>query len=621
MKKLRVAGYLPSLVLLLSLLLAACGDSTSVPVNPVTSAPLPTTAANATTAALTTVAALTTAASLPTVTAAPVPTTAPVVTTVAITSSAPTTAVAATTDPTTATVSTTAAPSTTTQGTTTEAAPTTQAATTEVATAAPVATVVGPISTSAFNAAPVFYFKESGLWLTRTDGTGQQLLAPNVFSYAGAGINRLVYFQQVTAGSETVLQLKMLLIGGLTPQETILDNRAFLALSQAEQGQNGGLYGSNRVVGDLVISPDGTQVVYLKANLSGPTFSTIGGAKERPTELWLANLDPQNPAPRRLVANDKDFIFNPLWSSDGNRIAFLRTDNFGTGAGYSTPLWSVFKDGTRLAFLTGPEIGKVAGRSYRAGPANNLRWVGPLALAFQAFDGVTGNTLWLHDLSIASDFPRPLTLEAITSAAFCPGPRRYVYLKQNVQSGAGAGVFSVEVDRPGASGAPPPAAPVDPAATQLFGCEDNAVLYADAQGQSYLQRLNTDGSANGPKVKIGDPVGATSTRNQVSASLSPGASYVAIEQAGSTAETRRLALFRADGIALGLNDASLRPGSFNIRWLNEQLVAIVNIGLSQSQAAQLSVADVSQPRPILKLLDSSARNQLTLVTNGRNVRQ
>ncbi|MEI6045751.1 MAG: hypothetical protein WCS37_15500, partial [Chloroflexota bacterium] len=239
----------------------------------------------------------------------------------------------------------------------------------------------------------------------------------------------------------------------------------------------------------------------------------------------------------------------------------------------------------------------------QANPAMNLLWVGPLALTFQAFNQINAS-LWLHDLSQNSDFPRPLAPEAGYSgdAFFCSQIRRFLYIKQAVQSGENVGVYSVEVDKPSTNGDPPPAVAVDSSATAINGCEGDTALYMDSKGVLTLQRLNANGSPNGSKVKISPPL----TERYGNGSLSPGGRYIAFQQ-----DNGALALFRADGTAITLAVSSSNAKSSSFYWLSEQVVAIV--GAVSDQTNQLAIIDLSQSKPTLKVVDSANSKSTSLL--------
>jgi Tol biopolymer transport system component len=102
-------------------------------------------------------------------------------------------------------------------------------------------------------------------------------------------------------------------------------------------------------------SPDGTQVVYERQELSGPHVGQ--------SQIWVANADGSNPT--RLTSDG--FDHGPVWSPDGTRIAFfnnstgsnimtMNPDGTGlirlTGKGInSAPSWS--PDGSRIVFVRG----------------------------------------------------------------------------------------------------------------------------------------------------------------------------------------------------------------------------------------------------------------------------
>ncbi len=560
-------GYfysLAGLFLILGLTLTACGADTASTAS-TTTAPVVATTVAATTAAIPNIAPTLAATTQAATTAAAIPTATPARATLAVSG-------------TTAAVETTA-----------------PAATTAVTTTSAPATVATSTSTEPL----IFYLKDNALWVARTDGSEKRVLAENVALGLRAGENQVVYFQEVKSGADTVVQLKLLRLNSGATVDATLDSKVFVSIPAAQRDQTSGLYGvSLQRLAYAALSPDGTQVVYTKVNPTASLFETIGG-KLHPTELWVANLDPQNPVVRKLAPNDKDFAFRPTWSTDGNRVAFLRTNNFGTGAGFLTALWSVYKDGTKLAFLTGPDLTKDEPK-YKAAPAFNLLWVGPQALSYQATNQVT-NTLWLHDLTQTSDFSRLLAPDTSRDSVFCPQLRRYVYVKQN-QQGESQGVYSVEVDKAGAA----PVA-LDPAALQAYSCEGDTVLYRDGQGQINVQRLNAAGAAAGSKVKIGSgPIGDTknSFANNPSAAFSPGGKFIAVQLQDFSKATSSFFFYRADGIFILLPGTELKGNSSSFSWLNEQRVALLGDG-GQGQPIQLSTVDFGAATPTVKPVDTA----------------
>jgi hypothetical protein len=481
----------------------------------------------------------------------------------------------------------------------------------QLATAVPTVTPLPIISSS--GAAPlIFYTKNAQLWSAQPDGSAKQLLADNLSdklysSALRAGQNQVVFFQDVQSGANTILQLKLLRLTASGKQETTLDNW----VNELVNSPYVGTYYQGR--SEMAISPDGTQVVYTKVNPAAPAFEA-GHGLEHPTELWLANLDLQNPAPKRLVPNDKDFIINPTWSSDGNRIAFLRTNNFGTGAGFPTALWSVYKDGTRLTYLTGPDLGKLGELTYRASPANNLTWVGPMALAYQASNQVT-DSIWLHDLSQNSDFSRPLALDAAWNAVYCPAARRFVYSRIGPQSEL-PGILSVEVDKPGAANTlPPPAVTLDAKGTAVTACQDNNVLYQDAQGQIYLQQLGADGQAVGAKLKLGAPYG---DKTYLHAAFSPDGRFIAIYNLDFNKYTTTLNLFRPDGTNIPLTDGNLNFAIGTLSWVDAQTL-VIDGGRNESSewVYFLVTVNLGVSNPTVKQLDSG--KSITLITTDSSL--
>jgi Tol biopolymer transport system component len=344
-------------------------------------------------------------------------------------------------------------------------------------------------------------------------------------------------------------------------------------------------------------------VAYTKINNAAPAFEGLR-AKEHPTELWLANLDPKNPAPKRLAPNDKDFMANPAWSTDGNRIAFVRTSSFGTGAGFPTEVWSVFKDGSRLSYLTGPDVAKVGDRTIKAYPAFNLNWVGPLALAYEASTQLTGSIM-LHDLSQNSDTSYVLAAEADYNSVYCPQIRRYVYTRVDTKEYKQLpGLYSVGVDKPGTA----TAVLLDEKGTATFGCENDTLLYKDSTGQLYVQRLNADGSANGAKVKIGFP---NDEKSFIRADISPGGKYVTIEAQDNGGKVKNLGLYRADGVNVLLGSANLNFSVRDIRWPGEQILVLEG-ARAGNESGVLASINLTAPNPSVKLIEDIS-NYINLV--------
>lgn len=97
------------------------------------------------------------------------------------------------------------------------------------------------------------------------------------------------------------------------------DGSHILATSVAGLAQEPGLWqisalgGSPRKLADqgreAAVSPDGTQIAFLK-----------GTAQSQ--ELWLMRADGEQP--RKLAGQNGDLFRSPVWSQDGKRIAFLR---------------------------------------------------------------------------------------------------------------------------------------------------------------------------------------------------------------------------------------------------------------------------------------------------------
>ncbi len=422
----------------------------------------------------------------------------------------------------------------------------------------------------------IFYLKDNALMVNVTGEKAPRQVADKVFSYAQAGAGRVVFLQQSGGGTTRTMQLKMTGLNNGQLQESVLDTRLFETLPAGQQTDRpSGLYGvDTRSMGEIAVSPDGSQVAYTKANLSGPTFEGMS-TNEKPTELWLANLDPANPSPKRLAPNDKDYIAQPLWSPDGNRIAFIRTTAFGTGAGYATALWSVYKDGSRLAFLTGPDLGEVGGEAFSAHPAFNLRWVNPHTLTFQA-NNQADFPIFLHDLSLGRDFPVALATDAAPGAVYCDGIQRFIYLKTDDGGQTQPGAFSVGLTNPANQ-----TGTVDKEAAELYGCEGNNLLYLTAKNQVVLARLNSNGTAAASKslaIDQGPDV-------QVLAKLAPGGKLAAV-QSGKI--TRVLA---DSGQITDLKTGSFKYETLNLEWVSDK--ALVGLAFNTDQPDQILAANLA----------------------------
>ncbi|MEI7556235.1 hypothetical protein [Candidatus Chlorohelix sp.] len=475
----------------------------------------------------------------------------------------------------------------------------------------PVKTTIQPVSSSptalpTVNASvkTLYYYKNNALWYYQTSGATPQKLADSVFSYTLASEAKSVFFQKVNK----TLQLKMVQIIDNQPQITTLDDQAFVERPIVNAQRNSDSYYGvdNRAISSLGISPDQTQVAYARANRSGVTFEGVYEGvfgKLYPTEIWLANLDPANPAPHKLVANDKDYAARPVWSSDGNRIAFVRTQFFGTGAGYEIAFWSVYKDGTRLSFLTGPELGTIDGTKYIAMPAFNTKWVSPLALSFQASNQTEKTSLWVHDLSANSDFPRPVAFDVSWEHAFfCEQTRRFAYIKLgNDAKHSPLGVFTASADKTETP------IELDQTAVSALGCYGDKILYRDAKNQLYVQTINADGSSSAPKRKIG-----TSVSNGSLALFSPDGNYIAVY---SETSDLSITIFHTNGSQVNIKGvAPILKGYPTIGWSANQMAVLVGWG----DSAQGIGVDLSSSQPEFKVIDSGIQEALLLVSAPNN---
>lgn len=394
--------------------------------------------------------------------------------------------------------------------------------------------------------------------------------------------------QQSGSGPQRYVELKMVSLNGLQFQESLLDTHLFETLSPDKQNSfPAGLYGlDTRAMGELAVSPDNRQVAYVKADLSGKTFDGMFSG-EKPTELWLATLDPNNSQPRRLAPANNDYIAKPLWSSDSNRVAFLRTTGFGTGAGYSTTLWSVYRDGSRLSFLTGPDLGKVAGNNFQATPAYNLRWVGSLAIGFQATNQVN-DPIFLHDLSQAKDFPTVLVPDAAREAVYCAQAGRYVYLKSNLNGAPLSGAFSISVTSP-VNGA----TVVDANASELYGCEGSSLLYRTGQGQVVMVRIDTAGKVSPVQTLKFENV----SEGEIDAKLAPGGTMAAVR--GGT----NIRLVSDKGQISQLDMAGVKFETLSLEWASAG--TLVALTFTPGQNGQLLVVNIGDEKAF-KSLDSGS---------------
>lgn len=422
-----------------------------------------------------------------------------------------------------------------------------------------------------------FYLKDGNLTVNIADEKTPRQLAAKVFSFLPTGPGRAVFLQQNGDGDTRTLQLKMIVVTGGAAQESILDTRLFETPPASQQNDGSTrLYGvDTRVIGDMAVSPDGTQLVYTKANLTGPTFDGMSTG-EKPTELWLANLDPKNPAPRQLVPNDRDYIARPLWSPDGNRVAFVRTTGFGTGAGYLMALWSVYKDGSRLAFLTGPDLGTVDGAKFQATPAFNLRWVGPQTLAFQATNQIKA-PIFLHDLSLGRDFPVALATNSGFETVYCDGIQRYIYLTADANGQPQPGTYSVGLTNPANQ-----TLMINKTAIRLFDCKGDRLLFMNAKKQVTLARLNPDGTFAGGKTLNLNKGDADA---QLTAEIAPGGKQ-AVVQAGKVTW-----VLAESGQLTELKSGSLVYENLDLQWISDR--TLVGLASTPGQPDQLLMANLA----------------------------
>lgn len=444
----------------------------------------------------------------------------------------------------------------------------------------------------------IYFLNDTTLKVVRSDGSGLASLANNVVRFRALGNNNLVYLQESSPGS---LQLKY----RKDNQESVLDPQVFAIFPGAATQKTLSFGTDSRVLIDsMALSPDGRQLAYIKANLNVIFDALLG--KEHPTELWLVNLDLQNPAPRVLAPNDKDYIFRPVWSADGNRIAFGRTSNFGTGAGYSVALWSVYKDGTRLSFLTGPDLGTVNGKNQRASIIHDLRWLSPLSIAFETSSPTP--SLWIHDLSLGNDFPRPLGLDIYFSGAhYCSQLRRYFFTRA-IPGGnyTPSGLVSVSIDKADPKDYSLPVQVVfEQSGQEVFECSEDTVLYRDAQDQLILRKFNPDGTAADSGVKLGAP-----SDQRMDINFSPDHRYILVAIPAKNAPTTLLSIFKRDGTPIA--SQTINSSIASLRWETNQTLSLVT---SSATNSQLYLAEVSDTSLKLTLVDSAASEKFIAISS------
>ncbi len=427
-------------------------------------------------------------------------------------------------------------------------------------------------------------------------GNPPTTLAKNVLTALRVAPSKVAFLQEVAQGSDTVVQLKLIDLSVSNSQAVILDPTVFQVLPKDQQSNfAAGRYGvENQAINSLALSPDGTQLAYTKANPKA-RFEGLTSQKAQPTELWVVNPNDVNPNPTRLVANTQDFMAFPLWSPDNNRLAFIRTTSFGTGAGFPTALWSVYKDGSRLARLTGPDLGKLNGQVYQALPAFNLRWLDPTVLAFQATDQRQAPQLWQHDLTLGLDFPRPLALSVDYNTFFCEIPRRYVFMTRST-GGVSGGIYSVKAELPAEKDAALPAPnPIDQSGTELLGCKGDKVVYKGADNKISLVTLKSDGTFSKISLNYSENPAPRPILD-----FSPDGRYLSLHNSVNSA----VSVYSSDGKLLVSSPTFSTLGSLG--WLNKRYLGL-NIDLYQTtRPEQLLVLDTDAPAGGFKQVDTGS---------------
>ncbi len=282
-------SWLGLLALMVSLLLAACGDTTT----PVSSVATPTTTAapTTTTASPTTAAPVTTApGSLPTVTAQP-PTTAPVTTVAPVTTLAPVTTINDTTAPAT---ETTQAPPTKDPDTKAPSQPGTTAA---VTTASPTRPGIGDFSGSGALA----YLDRGSLWIVNVGNKQKAML------FQATDKDTVVGKPDWAPGNKSIAFVSRRPTGESEIYTIGLDGNSGVA---SVGGTRGEPLTSNT---DPKFSPDGRLIAFTR------TFDTDKNGKfERSDkhEVWAMDASGQN---SRKLADGQQ----PSWSPDSQRLAFV----------------------------------------------------------------------------------------------------------------------------------------------------------------------------------------------------------------------------------------------------------------------------------------------------------
>ena len=179
------------------------------------------------------------------------------------------------------------------------------------------------------------------------------------------------------------------------------------------------LGGSPRKLADqgreAAVSPDGTQIAFLK------------GTSES-QELWVMGADGEQP--RKLAGQTGDLFRSPAWSQDGKRIAFLR-GVYRAGTYGIQPQIEILDLATSQRWVVSSEA--------RLGPA--LAWVGDRVVYVlnEASPSQNDSNLWSQQIDSRSGKPLG-TATRITSSAgaiqYLSGSangKRLAYLKEGWQ--------------------------------------------------------------------------------------------------------------------------------------------------------------------------------------------
>ena len=200
-----------------------------------------------------------------------------------------------------------------------------------------------------------------------------------------------------TRPAPTALLLSALLV--LSPSAAVSQEPAPSADADADvRGMQPTDYYRFQVMGDPQISPDGTEVVFVRTTVSDDRRS-------RETSLWLVPSDASN-EPRPFTSERSDR--SPRWSPDGRHIAFL------SGRDDGTQLYRIRRDGGEAEAVT----------RIRQGSISAFQWLpdGEGFLLTLTIDPAVDDPT---EEAQTADEPTPDTV-VVRDAAYRTGPGRYL---------------------------------------------------------------------------------------------------------------------------------------------------------------------------------------------------